>query len=162
MGGMTHILDKTKPSGASELLRCLFVLGLMVWNGNRSETQCLLFMEARFSHQFCIQAALAWENPASSAVPDAVASPAHPAGPPWSPPPTDVPSAASCTKRERRRSGFTLGTFTEGLWFHHLNSLFHESLCSWEHNDATPAIKAADLICQTSFRKVLHESHFAE
>lgn len=68
---------------------------LMVWNGKRSETQHLLLTEPRFSHQFCIQAAPVWENPASSAVPDAVASLALPAGRPWSLPPTDAPSAVS-------------------------------------------------------------------
>lgn len=110
---MTHILDKTHHSGASELLRCCFVLCFMVHNGNRSETRCLLLMEPRFSHQFCNQAAPAWENPASSAVPDAAASLAHPAGPPGSLPPTGVPSAASYTKRQITRSNlrFCSGCF---------------------------------------------------
>lgn len=47
-GQMTHILAKIHQCDASELLRCLFVLGLIVWNGdNYSFLTSFVFSQRR-------------------------------------------------------------------------------------------------------------------
>lgn len=60
------------------------------------------------SHQLCIRAAAVRGNPVVLAAPDGAFSPAPPAGPLWSLPPTDAPSVTSCANTATNRFAFIL------------------------------------------------------
>lgn len=69
------------------------------------ESLKMSFSVSSFSHQFCIQAAMVWGNPAFSPAPDVASFPAPPAGRLWSLPPTDAPSVTSYTDTEKNNIG---------------------------------------------------------